>query len=73
MEAMIDKAQNHGVRMIYWPEKMLGQFKKAWEEVADEQAAKDAFLKRYGRIWGHSGPNIISKKRMDSCRDLNHP
>jgi len=38
---MIDNAQKHGIRMIYWPEKMLDQFKKAWEEVAEEQAAKD--------------------------------
>jgi hypothetical protein len=42
-QAMIDNAQKHGVRMICWPEKVLGAFKKAWEEVADEKAAKDAF------------------------------
>ena len=47
-KAMIDNAQKHGVRLIYWPEKMLDAFKKAWEEVAEEQAAKDAFFKK---VW----------------------
>jgi len=39
-KAMIDNAQKHGVRMIYWSEKMLDAFKKTWEEVAEEQAAR---------------------------------
>jgi TRAP-type mannitol/chloroaromatic compound transport system substrate-binding protein len=47
-KAMIDNAQNHGVRMIYWSEKMLDEFKKAWEEVAGEQAGKDPFFKK---VW----------------------
>jgi len=45
---MIDNAQKHGIRMIYWPEKVLDAFKKAWEEVAEEQAAKDVFFKK---VW----------------------
>lgn len=47
-KAMIDNAQKQGVRIIYWPEKMLDRFKKAWEEVTEKQAAKDAFFKR---VW----------------------
>jgi TRAP-type mannitol/chloroaromatic compound transport system substrate-binding protein len=40
--------EERGVTNMYWSDEMLAHFKKAWEEVAAEQAAKDAFFKK---VW----------------------
>lgn len=47
-KAMRDNAQKHGVKMFYWSGRMLDRFRKAWEEVVKEQAAKDPFFKK---VW----------------------
>jgi TRAP-type mannitol/chloroaromatic compound transport system substrate-binding protein len=33
---------------MYWSDEMLAAFKKSWEEVRQEQAAKDPFFKK---VW----------------------
>lgn len=43
-----ENAAKRGVKNMYWSEEMLQTFKQAWEEVAKEQAAKDAFFKK---VW----------------------
>jgi TRAP-type mannitol/chloroaromatic compound transport system substrate-binding protein len=43
-----ENASERGVKNMYWSDEMLKTFKQAWEEVAKEQAAKDAFFKK---VW----------------------
>jgi TRAP-type mannitol/chloroaromatic compound transport system substrate-binding protein len=43
-----DNASQRGVKNMYWSDEMLNTFKQAWEDVAKEQAAKDAFFKK---VW----------------------
>jgi TRAP-type mannitol/chloroaromatic compound transport system substrate-binding protein len=44
-KVMLENEQKHGVKNMYWSDDMLDHFKKAWEEVAAENAAKDPFFK----------------------------
>jgi TRAP-type mannitol/chloroaromatic compound transport system substrate-binding protein len=44
-KALRENAEKHGVHNMYWSDEMLDQFKKAWEEVAAEQSAKNAYFK----------------------------
>jgi TRAP-type mannitol/chloroaromatic compound transport system substrate-binding protein len=44
-KVMMENETKHGVKNMYWSDEMLGQFKQAWEAVAAEEAAKDAFFK----------------------------
>lgn len=43
-----ENASKRGVKNMYWSKEMLQTFKQAWEDVAKEQAAKDAFFKK---VW----------------------
>ena len=47
-QIMRDNETKHGVKNMYWSDDMLAKFKAAWEEVAEEEAAKDAFFKK---VW----------------------
>ena len=47
-DAMRENVQKHGVKLKYWSKEMLDLFRKAWEEVAEEEAAKDEFFKK---VW----------------------
>ena len=47
-DAMKDNITTKGVKNMYWSDDMLAKFKEAWEMVAAEQAAKDAFFKK---VW----------------------
>ncbi|MCX8101249.1 MAG: TRAP transporter substrate-binding protein [Geminicoccaceae bacterium] len=42
--------QQHGVQIHTWPNEFLDAFKKAWEEVAEAEAAADP---RFKEIWDH--------------------
>ena len=42
-----ENVEKRGVKTMYWSDKMLGTFKKAWLEVAEEQS-KDPFFKK---VW----------------------
>lgn len=44
--ALIDNVENNGVAIRDWSEEMLSTFRKTWEEVAAEEAAKDPFFAR---------------------------
>jgi len=62
---LIDNEQNKGVHNMTWSPEMLEAFRQAWEEVAKEQAEKDAFFKKAWEdlsafranyaIWGKMG------------------
>lgn len=41
-----ENEEKMGVKNKYWSNEMLAAFKKAWEEVAAEQCAKDPFFKK---------------------------
>jgi TRAP-type mannitol/chloroaromatic compound transport system substrate-binding protein len=43
-----ENAETRGVKNMYWSDEMLAAFKKSWEEVRQEQAAKDPFFKK---VW----------------------
>jgi len=43
-----DNIEQRGVINMVWSDEMLGEFKKAWMEVAEENCAKDAFFKK---VW----------------------
>jgi TRAP-type mannitol/chloroaromatic compound transport system substrate-binding protein len=43
-----ENKEKHGVENIYWSKDMLDLFNKTWLEVAEEEAAKDAFFKK---VW----------------------
>ena len=47
-QAMKENVEKNGVTNMYWSDEMLATFKKAWEEVAAEQSAKDPFFKK---VW----------------------
>ncbi|GAB4269743.1 MAG: TRAP transporter substrate-binding protein [Deferrisomatales bacterium] len=47
-DAMKENVEKHGVTLHYWSEDMLATYRKAWEEVAAEEAGKDAFFKK---VW----------------------
>ena len=37
---------DQGVKILSWTDHMLAQFREAWEEVANEESAKDEDFKR---------------------------
>ncbi len=41
-----ENAEKHGVKNLYWSQEMLAAFKAAWQEVAEEEAAKDPMFKK---------------------------
>jgi len=43
-----DNIEKRGVINMVWSDEMLGEFKKAWMEVVEENCAKDAFFKK---VW----------------------
>jgi len=43
-----ENKEKHGVQNVYWSKEMLDLFHKTWLEVAEEEAAKDAFFKK---VW----------------------
>lgn len=45
-EIMKQNVEKRGVKMVRWSDEMLDLFKTTWEEVAAEQASKDAFFKK---------------------------
>ncbi|GAB4247571.1 MULTISPECIES: TRAP transporter substrate-binding protein [Deferrisoma] len=47
-DAMKENVEKHGVKLHYWKDEMLQAFRKAWDEVAEEEAAKDEFFKK---VW----------------------
>ncbi len=47
-KAMKENVEKRGVKNMYWSDEMLATFKTAWEDVAKEQADKDAFFKK---VW----------------------
>ncbi|MAF96703.1 MAG: C4-dicarboxylate ABC transporter [Rhodospirillaceae bacterium] len=47
-DAMKTNVEKNGVTNRYWSDDMLALYKKTWDEVAAEQAAKDAFFKK---VW----------------------
>ncbi|MCP4692946.1 MAG: TRAP transporter substrate-binding protein [Desulfobacterales bacterium] len=47
-EVIKENAEKRGVKNMTWSPEMLATFKKAWDEVAAEQSAKDAFFKK---VW----------------------
>ena len=44
-KVLLENVNKHGVTNKYWSDEMLASFKTAWEEVAAENSAKDAFFK----------------------------
>lgn len=44
--------QEHGVRLHTWPDELLARIRQAWEEVAREEAARDADFRRVYRSYG---------------------
>jgi TRAP-type mannitol/chloroaromatic compound transport system substrate-binding protein len=63
--AMTRMRDEHGVKIMYWPPEFLAAFKKAWQEVVEEESANNAqFKKVYAsyskfrkefRLWGENG------------------
>ncbi len=47
-KVMKENVEKRGVKNMYWSDEMLKTFKKAWEEVAAEQSAKNPFFKK---VW----------------------
>jgi TRAP-type mannitol/chloroaromatic compound transport system substrate-binding protein len=43
-----ENAEKRGVNNMYWPPELLAAFKEAWEEVVQEQCAKDEMFKK---VW----------------------
>lgn len=43
-DALIDNVENNGVTIKTWNDEMLNTFRATWEEVAEEEAANDAFF-----------------------------
>jgi TRAP-type mannitol/chloroaromatic compound transport system substrate-binding protein len=46
--AMQENVEKHGVHIKVWADEMLALFSKTWNEVAEEEAAKDAF---FAKVW----------------------
>ncbi len=44
--ALIENVEKHGVQMKKWSDEMLALYRETWNEVAAEEAAKDAFFKK---------------------------
>ena len=63
-------AEERGVTNVYWPDEMLDKFKEAWEEVAAEQAAKDAFFKK---VWEDLSAFRKDFKLWQTCGFLPRP
>jgi TRAP-type mannitol/chloroaromatic compound transport system substrate-binding protein len=49
---LIENVKKHGVTLKYWDDNTLAAIQKAWEEVAAENAAKDAYFKK---VWEDLG------------------
>jgi len=47
-KVMKENVEKRGVKNMYWPKAMLDTYQKAWNEVAAEQSAKDAYFKK---VW----------------------
>lgn len=45
-DAMIKNVEKHGVKIKTWSDEMLALYKKTWEEIAAEEAGKNAFFKK---------------------------
>ncbi len=45
---LAENVKKHGVTMKYWSDEILDTLEKTWNEVADENAAKDPFFKK---VW----------------------
>ena len=45
-KVMKANVEENGVKNMYWSDEMLAKFKAAWEEVAEEESAKDPFFKK---------------------------
>jgi TRAP-type mannitol/chloroaromatic compound transport system substrate-binding protein len=45
-KAIRENVEKRDVKNMYWSEDMLEAFRKAWEEVAEEMAAKDPFFRK---------------------------
>ncbi len=45
---MKENVQKHGVHLKYWSKEMLDLYRKTWNEVAEEEAAKDPF---FAKVW----------------------
>lgn len=45
-EALLENVNKNGVTIKKWDDEMLATFRKTWEEVAAEEAGKDAFFKK---------------------------
>jgi TRAP-type mannitol/chloroaromatic compound transport system substrate-binding protein len=64
-KVMVENAEKHGVKNMYWSDDMLATFKRTWEQVAAENAAADPFFKKVWddlsafrneyKIWGEYG------------------
>ena len=44
--ALLENVEKHGVQMKQWSDEMLALYRETWNEVAAEEAAKDAFFKK---------------------------
>ncbi len=63
--AMRRMRDNHGVKIKYWPPEFLDAYRKAWEEVIEEESANNpTFKKVYAsyskfredfKLWGEHG------------------
>ena len=51
-----ENASKRGVKNMYWSAEMLKTFKQAWEDVAKEQAAENAFFKK---VWDDLSLSLI--------------
>ncbi|MDH3637433.1 MAG: TRAP transporter substrate-binding protein [Gammaproteobacteria bacterium] len=47
-DVLRENVEKNGVSLKYWSDDMLATYKKTWEEVAQEQAANDAYFKK---VW----------------------
>jgi TRAP-type mannitol/chloroaromatic compound transport system substrate-binding protein len=45
---LLENVEKHGVQLRYWDDETLAAIEKAWNEVAEENAAKDPFFKK---VW----------------------
>ncbi len=45
-EVMQDNTEKNGVKIMYWNEEMLALFENTWNDIAKEEATKDAFFRK---------------------------
>ena len=45
-DAMLENIEKNGVTIKKWDDEMLATFKKTWDEIAEEEAANNAFFKK---------------------------